>query len=357
MNNQTPYEGQLQTLQTNGGPITYRYTNGSWVSEQPMIVVQAGSPTIPSAFPHTHPNPNYLQPTSAPGQNVVPNPEPQAVQFLQITAITEPRYSLSARQFLEIAVPTVPSSGSGTIRNSSDSNKLYANIGRLSTLYCPRDLSGYYNLPSALQYHPIQADPTLELSVEADAIRASHTYIIGPVNMVLFNNSYLMNGVPCRIRSIAEDVHSRTVQLSTSYSVNHISRVDLSWEVYIGNSWHKFAFLEFKRPSALTLSDWTPATIGTGPVRGSGEKICRQIVKYGYSWNVRFVAACTWDTMVLLFLEGETQNWVQRGTQPVPNISAQFGWVNGQAEMKRQLYVFLKGALKARLEALGFQVS
>jgi hypothetical protein len=221
----------------------------------------------------------------------------------------------------------------------------------------PRDLSGYNELPTNVVYHPIQVDPTLELSVEADAIRACHTISVGPVNMVLYNNSYIIQGSKCRIRSIAEDVHSVPITVAPGVTSNLISRVDLSWEVLVGNSWQKLAFLEFKRPGALRSLEWMSATDGTSSVKGSGEKICRQRVKYGYTYNVRYMAACTWDQLVLIYIDGERETWYSTtGISPEP-IRAAYSWTDGQAFMKRNLYVFLRYALRKHLEALGFQVS
>jgi hypothetical protein len=223
---------------------------------------------------------------------------------------------------LDILPPTIHLTETGSSRPSSAANEFYSNIGRISNLLLPNDLCGYNNLPSEFLYHPNQPDPTLEPSVEADAIRACHTHIVTPVNMVLFNNSYTIaaNNQYCRIRSISETTHSVIVQTGTEY-VSHVSRVDLGWEVQIGTSWYKFAFLEFKRPGAIKIVDWSAATNGTGPVVGTGEKICRQMVKYGYSWGVKFVCTCDWQSMVLLNLEGNRAEWYngEESPRPIPS--------------------------------------
>jgi hypothetical protein len=214
----------------------------------------------------------------------------------------------------------------------------------------PDDLSGYNNLPVAILYHPMQVDPTLQLNVEADAIRACHSYIVSAVNMVLFNNSYTLvaNNSYCTVRSISEDVHSVRVQTGDTF-VSHVSRVDLSWEVWIGNAWYKFAFLEFKRPGALKQREWDAAMNGTGPVEGSGEKICRQLVKYGYSWGVNFVCSCDWESLVLLRFQGNRDQWFHREQLARP-IQSQGVWISDRSKMKRVLFVFLKLALKMYLE-------
>jgi hypothetical protein len=61
----------------------------------------------------------------------------------------------------------------------------------LSTSLRPNDLAGYYSLASNLLYHPVQVDRTLRIAVESDAIRACHSHIVDPVNMVLSNNPYI----------------------------------------------------------------------------------------------------------------------------------------------------------------------
>jgi hypothetical protein len=73
--------------------------------------------------------------------------------------------------------------------------------------------------------------------------------------------------------------------------------------------------------------------------------------------NVKYMAACTWDQLVLIHLKEERHKLVNNtGFFPDP-IRAEYSWTNGQEFMKRNLYVFLKYALRMRLEELGFQVS
>jgi hypothetical protein len=77
-------------------------------------------------------------------------------------------------------------------------------------------------------------------------------------------------------------VHSVYVQYGTEY-INHLSRVDLSWEVLLDGVWVKFASLEFKRPNALKSTEWAAALGGVGAVIDSGEHICRQATRHGYT--------------------------------------------------------------------------
>ena len=46
-----------------------------------------------------------------------------------------------------------------------------------------------------------------------------------------------------------------------------------------------------------------------GAVEGTGEKICRQLVKYGYLSDVSCVCTCDWESMVLLQLGGNQNEW------------------------------------------------
>jgi hypothetical protein len=267
-----------------------------------------------------------------------------------------PPFIVSAQMLLEYPVPSLAVNiGSSSALSSSAVNIRYANIGTLTQMAPPQDLSGWNSLPVSPQYYLIQHEPTLAISNESDAVRACQHYIIGPVNMVLANTcSYAgpTGPVPCVIRSVTEDVHVVAVAGSDQ---NHISRVDLGWEVLVNGSWQKFAILEFKRPGALNRAHWLPAELGTTNVGESGEKICRQVVKYAYSWNIKFVAACTWDHLVTMILEGDRSTWT--GTaQRLPPISAQYDWTSDRKTMKRSLYVFLKHALRTRMGEFGIQV-
>lgn len=253
--------------------------------------------------------------------------------------VTEPPYSLSARALLEIASPYLGVKLSGQVRDSSLSNANYSNINQLQPLTFPGDLAGYYALPNNELYHPVQVDRTLNINVESDAIRACHSHILGPVNMVLANNLYVHGGAQLHITSKSEAVHAT--------ANGEVTRVDLSYQVVVEQVSYTFAVVEFKRPGALDLRNWEPAmrTPNPGPVIGRGRKICRQLVKYGHAYGIRFVAACiTWDAMMLLYLSGSFDDMHKvDGTGTVP---ARYKWINDQTDMKRNLYVFLRLALR-----------
>ena len=320
---------------------------GAWSAQQPVVSIQSATPDTSPITTYYIPNttPGHLSSTFVPPQPSGP-PEPIPTDFRPLESVSEPAYTLSARSLLEFPSPDLRARGSGGTHTSSAANERYANIQRLTILPKPIDLCGYYNLPQTERYHPVQTDPTLDISVESDAIRACHSYIVGPVNLVLYHNPCYIQNQPCTIRSISEDVHLAQVLVGNN-SVTHISRLDLSWEVYLYGQWQKFAFLEFKRPGAIKIDDWLPARTGN-PVRRGGEKICRQLVKYAYSSGVRFVAAFTWDTLVLIKLGGEMNAWCDMVRDPQP-IPAEYQWHDNQTDMKRHLYVFLRTALRVFL--------
>ena len=256
---------------------------------------------------------------------------------------------------LELPLPTIQISQPGTARQSSYKNLFYSNIGPISPFPLPTDLSGYNELPKDLRYHPLQVDPTIQLANEADAIRACQNYIIDPVNKVLHDNSYMVDNIPCRIRTMCEDIHSVTVEHCNGTSTSHVSRVDFSWEVLVRGHWYKFAFLEYKRQGALNLRDWSNALNMKGPVEGWGESICRQMVKYAYSWEVEFVSACDWDNIFFGRLRGTRTEYYNNQGLP-PTIPAQGVWERNKSKMKRNSYVWVKFALKVKLQNMGIQV-
>ena len=227
-------EGATATFNIHGAP---RFC--AWSSQfrlwfpQSNVAIQLsspfGSPASPTTIPLLAGQIVRQQPTMGARLNVV-----------------EPAPTLSAKMYLDLLPPPITVNQMGSPRPSSAANLNYANIGPMTKLPLPHDLSGYKELPVTLRYHPVQADPTLSLSVEADAIRAIYNYIVGPVNCVLYDNSYYsITGEYCIIRTRSEDTHSVEVGLDPSRPdliVSHVSRVDLSREVFVGNMWHKFAF-------------------------------------------------------------------------------------------------------------------
>ena len=319
-----------------------------WFPELTGIVVQ-------QATPMTSLTPLFTVPTSTSGIFLHPtnlsaaqqNTAPGVVTFPPLMDVQEPPFTLNAPMLLDISTPTIHLTKTRSPRPSSAANLFYSNIGKITSLPLPADLCGYHNLSTERRYHPNQVDPTLEPSIEADAIRACHHHIVSPVNMVLFDHSYTIatTGQYCRIRTKSEDTHSVSVWTGSEH-VGHVSRVDLGWEVLIGTSWFKFAFLEFKRPGTLKEEDWAAATLGTGPVTGAGEKICRQMVKYGYSWGVRFICICDWQSLILLNLQGNIAEWFDAEQNP-PRIEAKGFRISDRNRMKRALFVFLKLALQS----------
>ena len=115
--------------------------------------------------------------------------------------------------------------------------------------------------------------------------------------------------------------------------------MDLSWEVFVGNMWHKFALLEFKRPGSVKIAtDFQPAMNG-GTVMGDGEKICRQIVKYSYTWGLNFVSVCDGICLILGILRGERAQYYNAQTIPRP-VSAQCSFCDSSREYEAD-FVYL----------------
>ena len=319
--------------------------------------------TIQSATPVSSPNTTYTTPGVIegflqPSATIIAQSFPaykQAIEFSTLPAIPEPPYTLSAQMLLEILPPSVPARRTDYSYPSSAVNRSYANIRRLSPLPLPSDLSGYNNLPlTALESSPsIGSNSQSRGRSRCNPCLPKLHYMPSELGSC---KQFVQNwDIDCPIRSRSEDMNCFLVH-DYPTTVNHLSRVEFSWEVLVNSQWHKFAVLEFKRPGALDSQEWITAAIGTGSVTGSGEKICRQLVKYGCSWGLRYVAACTWEHMVLLYLEGDMSSWYH-GEQEDRSISAQISWVNGQKHMKRNLYVFLRYALRNHLQLLGYQVN
>lgn len=325
--------------------VAWSAVSRTWLAPLNVNVIAAtphSSPFVPPAFP-----------SATLAVTVAPPRIPAGIGPLM--DVPEPEFTLSARMLLDSKPPAFDSSATGAGRVSSLANMYFANIGPITYLPPPNDLSGYGNLPTTLRYHPIQIDPTISISVEADAIRACHNYIVSPVNRVLFDNSYtLSTGAYCTIRSLCEDTRLIPIYYDQNRpelgTFNCVSRVDFSWEVQINSQWCKFAFLEFKRPGVLDSKDWAPAiTVEGATVDGQGGKLCRQMVKYCYTYGIKFAGACDGRALILGVLGGQRDNYHNATQYPAP-IPAQFLFVWDKNELKRSLYIWLKYALKVFLQ-------
>jgi hypothetical protein len=162
------------------------------------------------------------------------------------------------------------------------------------------------------------------------------------VNIVLANNAYGYN-ISCN----AEETQSVIFSMGNGLTKSHLSRVDKSWS-YDGGL---FAILEFKRPGAIKPAEWFNTANDT--VWGSGDHICRQLKKYAYAYGLRYVGVCDLNTLILMQLGGDQNQWYNATPENAPTTSAYFRYITDKNQMKRQMYVFLKEALDFKLRADG----
>jgi hypothetical protein len=330
------------------GPAQWNPADRMWYPMVPIapqtgqhVVHQAtplGSPSAPTTTPI---NPVYLNPqTSATPHVGLPAPWPP------LTPVAVPNASLTAKQSLEMPLPVLARDGRTRATGTTQSRNTYPSLRKIYPLQWPNDLTGYSRLSStALKFNYVDEDPTLWLDVEADAIWACKHYVVSPVNTVL------QTGVYFHIRTASENTKSVQIQAGpTAEDVeHHLSRLDLMWDVHINGNWNTFAVLEFKRPGALKNQEWSSALLGQGPVTGTGEKICRQVIKYAYNRDTPFVAAYDWETLILLRLRGLKPSC--HGEQAyAPGIEADGAWLTRKGDFKRALFVWLRMALEAILQ-------
>jgi len=328
------------------GWAEWRLPERQWypIANPPVWHVQQASPSSSPSTTTTIPiNPTYLTPLApAIPQGRLAPPWPA------LMPVAIPNCMLTAKQLLELSPPIISRDGRARAVVTTHSRDPYPSLRRIHPLQWPNDLAGYTRLPDGLMYHYLEEDPTLWLDVEADAIWACKNYIVSPVNIVL------QKGFSFPIRSTSEN--TKSVEITQGQDVvHHLSRLDLGWDVCIGGSWVTFAVLEFKRPYALKHQEWASALAGQGPVTGTGEKICRQVVKYAYHRNTPFVAACDWETLILLRIHGEKSSWYG-GQAYAAGIDADGVQLTSQVDFKRALWVWLRMALGVKLAHYGLNL-
>jgi hypothetical protein len=242
-------------------------------------------------------------------------------------------------------LPRIITNNSAVAYPSSPVNDYYGPIGSLVPWPLPNNLCGYASLPEDTLYYPPNHDPTTSIITEADAVLSA---MFTAVNIVLANNA-----LGYSIRCNSEECQSITVNLGGGLTKTHLSRVDESWSYGIGNDFKPFAILEFKRPGAIRSEEWFNTPNDT--VWGSGDNICRQLKKYANAYMLRCVGVCDLRTLILMELGGGQagEEWYSGVPEQAPKTSASIRCITEQNQVKREMYVFLKYALKSKLRADG----
>jgi len=273
---------------------------------------------------------------------------PTRIEFPARIACPPMTPTYTAREMLDHS-PVMPAfdNSSGTIYNSSAANKQYGPIAPLREWQLPEGLGGYENLHENRTYTPFPTNPMCATVTEADVISVTMNAIFNPVETVLFRNSY---NYP--IKASCEESRSISVR-TTLGSANHLSRIDRSYSYWDGQRWVTFAIMEFKRPNALVPAEWAAAFASGNEVGGDGDKLCRQLKKYGYVLHTPFVGAFDGKVLLLLFLDGREDQWFHPDARSAPPTPGRFRWINDPNEMKRNAYVFLRHALYSKLRQQG----
>jgi hypothetical protein len=281
--------------------------------------------------------------TSFPVQTASATPAPiKPLSFEQLGQYTPPDPNLSAKFVLEIPPRMGFLQYSGAVYNSSESNKYYGTVGPLASWELPPDLAGYNSLQGL--YHYTAPNPMAAGITEGDTVLAAMNAFFDPVDAVLYNN--------CHGQFVTSSSES-TASVRTGEGRAQICRVDRTWAYYNQQTknWVRFAIIEIKRRGALTASDWVFGVRSS--VAGRGEKICRQLKKSALISGTPFVGCCDGEKLVVMHLQGNSEDWSNRTANMAPPTAALARWIESSTEIKRNLYVFLRQALEFKLREHG----
>lgn len=224
---------------------------------------------------------------------------------------------------------------------SSGTNSLYATIGRLVPRPLPPNMNGYYELATryARAFNPVLVDPTLTVNSESDTVFLMLMYIVSPV---------------CAVLGTSTQYVVSTKSEETVSDGETLCRVDLSFAVLLSEDVMKtFAVLEFNRPGSIKAQEWSPVLNATtmGSMGEGADVICRQLHKYAAIRDTPYVGVCDGLLLVLLQLGGTKGTWKGNGPyQAHPNEAAVW-WINELNEMKRNLFLWLYGALQECIDS------
>ncbi|KAK9253201.1 hypothetical protein V1507DRAFT_435666 [Lipomyces tetrasporus] len=166
---------------------------------------------------------------------------------------------------------------------SSVINRKFGSLRNLTWWNLSANQSVYLSLiPPTMKLFSIERDGTYSLEMEADVIRAADVYLMHPVNVI---------------------IQSKYPQI-----------IYMSWE----HNGVIIAGLEFKRPNSIKHSEWKNAITVYGPKRvmGNGLRIARQLKKYGYYARTPYMGAFDWNTLLLLKLGGNMEEWICSSNDP-----------------------------------------
>ena len=336
-------DGYIAQLQLGGGQFgsfTWSRTLQCWTLV-PGISVQPASP-------FNSPPLTYTVPILITRHQSASSTNARNISFPPLVQCPLPSANYTARMMLDAYPPLSRFGATGIVFNSSAANQHYGLIAPLKYWPLPQTLEGYESLSNDEFYQAVPGDPLAGILTEGDTIYAVMNAIFHPVNSVLHRNCYGQT-----LLTSSEDSHSAKVMLPDGKTGEHLSRVDRSWSILHGQDWTKFAVMEFKRPGALNPLEWNDAIINGTAVDGKGGKVCRQLKKYGYSCGTPFVGCCDGNVLVVLCLGGQQSEWFHAIPLAAPQTPAHVRWIDKVEEMKRNLFVFLREALKWKLRQLG----
>lgn len=257
--------------------------------------------------------------------------------FLPTPVFQEPENKWTARQLLESPPPNITTSAvSVPTHQSSQHNLLYATLSLLTPSPNPDGLVDYYSSQNqqAAVHYPIQLDPTLEMNNESEVIYAARHYIVTPVCRALYYSS-------------ASRIISKTEE--TVIEANVVSRLDMSFSTEISGVRRVFAILEFKRPGAIKLHEWQPVMGQPGKLGPGADNISRQLHKYGYTCDTRYVAVFDGQKLLVMVLGGTRDDWRSDQTLGARPNGAFYRLIVNRDKLKCNLYVWLKEAYNEHL--------
>jgi len=288
------------------------------------------SPVVSTSFPPAVPPRGHLVPLGSPEQSGMSDAN-----------FTSYPYTLTALDlFKSLPPPRVYQGSNNLVFISSTTNDSFGDVGPLTKWPFDNIELQYYNVLARNKVaHPPNYDALKVIISEADVVHAAINEYLTPVNIAfkeLLNQYGIHHEIYCR----SEDTHHAKANRDGKDFVQ-ISRVDLSWGYWhpSSNAYVRFGILEFKKPGALTYTDFENSY---QTVLGSGAKICRQLKKYCQAYGMPRAACCSYDALICFNFEGNMSIW--QGN-PGPKTPARFRWVKRE-DIAGSLVVFLFECLR-----------
>lgn len=251
--------------------------------------------------------------------------------------------SLTAEQFLDLAIPGVKGPNDGTPSDSTVNNRYFTPVGYIHLHQFQTMFGDYGGYPSKMgiveKFHPFNKllhEPAVP-KIEAQAVDLGRSHVLLPVAYVL------QRKIPAKHKlqyDVEAHVETPEITLPGVGKQTFDGYVDAIY--YIDNK--ELVLCEFKRSGCIKLDKWTVPSEGL--LGTDAQKITKQLMKYAYATQRKYFILSDWNNWLFFHLPdiNREQLLVHNRTGNARYLEAQGVHCDNASEFKVRVYAFVWNA-------------